>query len=109
MVFVAGALPPHPHKEVSFLDFVHCERAAFKKLKVFGVPFLKKGDKRSLTTQDTKDTLLLLCYLPEKNGSGWESNPPSLGKQPTTDFEDRGIHRDTTTPMMSVYYNTVLG
>jgi hypothetical protein len=53
VVFVAGALPLHPH--ISFLDFVHCERYAFKKPKVFGVPFFQKGDKKSLTTQDTKD------------------------------------------------------
>jgi hypothetical protein len=55
VVFVAGALPPHPHKELSFLDLVHFERCAFKKSKVFDVPFFQKGDKRSLTTQDTKD------------------------------------------------------
>jgi hypothetical protein len=58
VVFVAGALPPHPHKELSFLDLVHCERCAFKKPKVFGVPFLKKGNKgnkKSLTTQNTQD------------------------------------------------------
>jgi hypothetical protein len=47
VVFVAGALPPHPHKELSFLDLVHFERNAFKKAKVFGVPFLKKGTKRA--------------------------------------------------------------
>jgi hypothetical protein len=55
VVFVAGALPPHPHKELSFLDLVHFERCAFKKAKVFGAPFLKKGDEKSVTTQDTKD------------------------------------------------------
>jgi hypothetical protein len=55
VVFVAGALPPHPHKELLFLDLVHFERIAFKKAKVFGVPFFKKGDKKSLTTQDTQD------------------------------------------------------
>jgi len=56
VVFVAGALPPHPHKELSFLDLVHFERIAFKKAKVFGVPFFQKGDKKSLTTQDTKES-----------------------------------------------------
>jgi hypothetical protein len=55
VVFVAGALPPHPHKELSFLDLVHFGRYAFKKAKVFGVPFFQKGDKKSLTTQDTKE------------------------------------------------------
>ena len=54
MVFVAGALPPHPHKELSFLDLVHFERMAFKKAKVFSVPFFQKGDEKSVTTQDTK-------------------------------------------------------
>jgi hypothetical protein len=47
VVFVARTLSPHPHKELSFLDFVHFERYAFKKAKVFGVPFLKKGTKRA--------------------------------------------------------------
>jgi len=61
VVFVAGALPPHPHKELSFLDLVHFERYAFKKAKVFGVPFFQKGDKKSLTTQDTKDPCYLAC------------------------------------------------
>jgi hypothetical protein len=42
------------------LDLVHFERAAFKKTKVFGVPLLKKGNKGSLTTQDTKDPILLI-------------------------------------------------
>jgi hypothetical protein len=55
VVFVAGALPPHPHKELLFLDLVHFERYTFKKAKVFSVPFLKKGDKKRLTTPDTKD------------------------------------------------------
>ncbi len=59
MVFVAGALPPHPYKELSFLDLVHFERYAFKKAKVFGVPFLKKGNKKSLTTQNTKESIIL--------------------------------------------------
>jgi hypothetical protein len=31
-------------------------------------------------------------------GSGWESNPPWPLVAPTTGFEDRGAHRDTTTP-----------
>jgi hypothetical protein len=39
VVFVAGALPPPPHKELSFLDLVH-----------FDVPFFQKGDKK-VTTQ----------------------------------------------------------
>jgi hypothetical protein len=43
MVFVVGALPPRPHKELSFLDLV------------FGVLFLKKGNKKRLTTQNTKE------------------------------------------------------
>jgi hypothetical protein len=51
---MAGALPPRPHKELSFLDLAHFERIVFKKTKVFGVPFFQKGDKKSLTTQDTK-------------------------------------------------------
>jgi hypothetical protein len=55
VVVVAEALPPHSHKELSFLDLVHFERIVFKKAKVLGVPFLKKGDKKSLTTQDTKE------------------------------------------------------
>jgi hypothetical protein len=55
VVFVAGALPPHLHKEVSFLDLVHFERYAFKKAKGFDIPFLKKGDEKSVTTQGTKD------------------------------------------------------
>jgi hypothetical protein len=59
VVFVAGALPPHPHKELSFLDLVYFERIAFKIAKVFGVPFLKKGNKKSLTTQDTKEPTFL--------------------------------------------------
>ena len=42
VVFMAGALPLHPHKELSFLDLVHFERYVFKKAKVFGVPFLKR-------------------------------------------------------------------
>jgi hypothetical protein len=63
LVFVAGALPPHPHKELLFLDLVHFERIAFKKAKVFGVPFFQKGDKKSLTTQDTKepDSFVSVC------------------------------------------------
>jgi hypothetical protein len=59
VVFVAGALPPHTHKELSFLELVHFERCAFKKAKVFGVPSFQKGDKMSLITQDTKDPTLL--------------------------------------------------
>ena len=51
--------PRPPHKERSFIDLVHYERATFKKPKVFGVPFFQKGDKRGLTTQDTKDPILL--------------------------------------------------
>jgi hypothetical protein len=47
--------PPQGIKELSFLDLVHFERIAFKKAKVFGVPFLKKGYKKRLTTQDTKE------------------------------------------------------
>jgi hypothetical protein len=42
VVFVAEALPPHPHKELSFLDLVHFERYAFKKAKVIGVPFFQR-------------------------------------------------------------------
>ena len=53
--FCRGGFAPAPHKELSFLDLVHCERCAFKKPKVFGGPFFQKGDKRSLTTQDTRD------------------------------------------------------
>jgi hypothetical protein len=52
VVFVAGALPPHPHKELSFFDFVH-----------FGVPFLKKGNKKNLTTQDTKEPQKVVVYV----------------------------------------------
>jgi hypothetical protein len=63
VVFVAGALPPHPHKELSFLDLVHFERAAFKKPKTFGVPFFQKGNKKSLTTQDTQDPILFIGRL----------------------------------------------
>jgi len=47
VVFVAGALPPHPHKELSFLDLVHLERCAFKKQKFLAFPFFKKGIKRA--------------------------------------------------------------
>jgi hypothetical protein len=52
--FVAGALPPHPQNDRSFLDLVHFERYVFKKAKIFGVPFFQKGNKKSLTMQDTK-------------------------------------------------------
>jgi hypothetical protein len=38
-------------------------------------------------------------YLPtELGGSGWESNPPRTAERSATDFEDRGAHRDPTTP-----------
>jgi hypothetical protein len=53
VVFVAGALPPHPHK----VDLVHFERIAFKKVKVLAFPFFKRGNKKSLTTQDTKEPI----------------------------------------------------
>jgi len=46
VVFVAGALPPHPYKELSFLDLVHFERIAFKKQKFLAFPFFKKETKR---------------------------------------------------------------
>jgi len=33
------------------------------------------------------------------HGSGWESNPPGPPLQhPSDGFEDRGAHRDSTTP-----------
>ena len=36
---------------------------------------------------------------PFGNGSGWESNPPGPPLQrPPDGFEDRGAHRDSTTP-----------
>jgi len=36
------------------------------------------------------------------HGSGWESNPPGpLLQHPSDGFEDRGAHRDSTTPMYS--------
>jgi len=47
VVFVAGALPPHPHKELSFFDLVHFERIAFKKQKFLTFSFFKKGTKRA--------------------------------------------------------------
>ena len=50
VVVVAGALPPHPHKELAFLDLVHFERYAFKTAKAFGIPFFQKGDKKGGTT-----------------------------------------------------------
>ena len=31
-------------------------------------------------------------------GSGWESNPPRPAERPAAGFEDRGAHRDPTTP-----------
>ncbi len=37
-----------------------------------------------------------------KFGSGWESNPPRPCITPSSDFEDRGAHRDTTTPVVSI-------
>jgi hypothetical protein len=49
-----GLCPPHPYKELSFLDLVHFERYAFKKAKVFGGPFFQKWDEKSVTTQDIK-------------------------------------------------------
>ncbi len=40
-----------------------------------------------------------------KDGSGWESNPPRLLLQhPSNGFEDRGAHRDSTTPTYEVEY-----
>ncbi len=36
----------------------------------------------------------------QESGSGWESNPPGLLLQhPSDGFEDRGAHRDSTTPV----------
>jgi hypothetical protein len=55
VVFVAGALPPHPHKELSFLDLV-------QKAKVFDIPFFQKGNKKNLTTQYTKEPTIILKF-----------------------------------------------
>jgi nucleosome binding factor SPN SPT16 subunit len=43
-------------RSVEYHDLVHFERIAFKKTKVFDVPFFQKGDKKSVTTQNTKDS-----------------------------------------------------
>jgi hypothetical protein len=37
--------------------------------------------------------------MPDLGGSGWESNPPRPAERPATGFEDRGAHRDPTTPL----------
>jgi carboxylesterase len=76
VVFVAGALSPHPRKERSFLDFVHFERYAFKKAKVFGVPFFQKGNKKRLTTPDTKEPVLIAM-----NSTGERETPMSDKQQ----------------------------
>ena len=34
-----------------------------------------------------------------EGGSAWESNPPRPATRPVTGFEDRGAHRDPTTPV----------
>ncbi len=40
-----------------------------------------------------------------EGGSGWESNPPRLPLQhPSDGFEDRGAHRDSTTPILTIEY-----
>ena len=45
---------------------------------------------------------------PRHHGSGWESNPPgTLAQNPTDGFEDRGAHRDSTTPKSP--YDTLIG
>ena len=36
-----------------------------------------------------------------KGGSEWESNPPRPATRPATGFEDRGAHRDPTTPELN--------
>jgi hypothetical protein len=36
--------------------------------------------------------------IAEEGGDGWESNPPRPVERPATGFEDRGAHRDPTTP-----------
>ena len=36
--------------------------------------------------------------IAEGGGDGWESNPPRPVERPATGFEDRGAHRDPTTP-----------
>ena len=35
--------------------------------------------------------------------SGWELNPPRPATRPATGFEDRGAHRDPTTPVKITY------
>ncbi len=42
---------------------------------------------------------------PNTYGSGWESNPPRpLLQHPSDGFEDRGAHRDSTTPKLPLAY-----
>ena len=42
--------------------------------------------------------------VPKKiGGNGWESNPPRPATRPATGFEDRGAHRDSTTPVVRNY------
>jgi hypothetical protein len=48
VVFVAGASPPHSHKELSFLDLAHFERAAFKKTKNFWCSLFSKREQKEL-------------------------------------------------------------
>ncbi len=41
-------------------------------------------------------------FFDKVGGSGWESNPPRPAERPATGFEDRGAHRDSTTPVLGV-------
>ena len=45
-----------------------------------------------------------LKYSRERDGNGWESNPPRLATRPDTGVEDREAHQDLTIPVIKDIY-----
>jgi hypothetical protein len=101
VVFVAGALLPHPHKELSFLDLD------------FGVPLFQKGDEKSVTTQNTKAPIFFVAFLERlmcKVCAKWDAVPhPAKGVSLLKPFVFKAVAKKQFVKVLVELFQKLMG